>query len=143
MFCIFRLMFVIFLRVNRTARKMPDCKRFAFLSYFPCLPFLLSLRSVFLYFSLCFAFLSWAPPTPARFLKKAWQKLLPLLPLAHYYLLIINQALVNHIHQQVFTARFNLLIHLAEFSRKPRVGYILRFFREIKQSHYLFLRVAS
>ena len=29
--------------------------------------------SVFLF---CFAFLSWAPPTPARFLKKAWQKLL-------------------------------------------------------------------
>ena len=56
---------------------------------FPYLPvFFLSLRSVFCYFSLCFASLSWALPTPARFLKKAWQKLLPLFPLTH--LLIIN-----------------------------------------------------
>ena len=44
--CVFILAFLIYLCLNRSARKMPDCKRYAFLSYFPCLSPFLSLRSV-------------------------------------------------------------------------------------------------
>ena len=71
---------------------------------FPYLPiFFLSLRSVFCYFSLCFASLSWAPPTPARFLKKAWQKLLPLFPLTHYLLLIVLYSIAIYYRNGILT----------------------------------------
>ena len=40
--CLFKTVFSVcfYLCANRSARKMSDCKRYAFLSYFPCLSFI-------------------------------------------------------------------------------------------------------
>ncbi len=74
MFCYF--MSCISLCINNSARKMPDCKRFAFLSYFPSLSFYYRFALFFVISLSASLFSRGLRPHPFAFCKKRNQKLL-------------------------------------------------------------------